>query len=67
MWVGEDVPELIYCLAIGPRLIGNHALNRSLSGYDAESGVAGGIGHQAEWYAAWGYAIFDRCREHLPT
>ena len=29
MWVVEDVPELIYCLAISPRLIGNHALNRS--------------------------------------
>src|SRR5262245_34190122 len=29
MWVFEDVPELIYCLAISPRLIGNHALNRS--------------------------------------
>jgi hypothetical protein len=29
MWVVEDVPELIYCLAISPRLIGSHALNRS--------------------------------------
>src|SRR6516162_9292984 len=29
MWVVEDVPEPIYCLAISPRLIGNHALNRS--------------------------------------
>ena len=29
MWVVEDVPELIYDLAISPRLIGNHALNRS--------------------------------------
>src|SRR5262245_66321285 len=29
MRVVEDVPELIYCLAISPRLIGNHALNRS--------------------------------------
>ena len=29
MWVVEDVRELIYCLAISPRLIGNHALNRS--------------------------------------
>jgi hypothetical protein len=29
MWVIEDVPELIYCLAISPRLIANHALNRS--------------------------------------
>src|SRR5262249_34477521 len=27
MWVVEDVPELIYCLAISPRLIGNHALD----------------------------------------
>jgi len=29
MWVVEDVRELIYCLAISPRLIGNHAHNRS--------------------------------------
>src|SRR5262249_8050355 len=27
MWVVEDVRELIYCLAISPRLIGNHALD----------------------------------------
>jgi hypothetical protein len=27
MWVVEDAPELIYCLAISPRLIGNHALD----------------------------------------
>jgi hypothetical protein len=29
MWVVEDVPELIYGFAISPRLVGNHALNRS--------------------------------------
>ena len=27
MWVVEDAPELIYCLAVSPRLIGNHALD----------------------------------------
>jgi hypothetical protein len=27
MRVVEDVPELIYCLAISPRLFGNHALD----------------------------------------
>src|SRR6516165_7384660 len=27
MWIVEDAPELIYCLAISPRLIGNHALD----------------------------------------
>src|SRR5262249_7399703 len=27
MWVVEDAPELIYCLVISPRLIGNHALD----------------------------------------
>ena len=29
MWVVEDVPELIYGLAISPRLVGDRALNRS--------------------------------------
>jgi hypothetical protein len=29
MWVVEDVPELIYCLAISPRLFGHHAHDRS--------------------------------------
>ena len=29
MWVVEDAPELIYCLAISTRLIGNYALNGS--------------------------------------
>ena len=27
MWVVEDAPEMIYCLAVSPRLIGNHALD----------------------------------------
>ena len=29
MWVVKDVPELIYRLAISPRLIGNYALDLS--------------------------------------
>jgi hypothetical protein len=25
------------------------------------------LGHQAEWLREWGYAMFARCCEHLPT
>src|SRR6266581_881245 len=25
------------------------------------------LGHQAEWLREWDYAMFARCREHLPT